>query len=70
MKINEIKDMGKEDLDRRLDELKKELMKVNAQRATKSSMKNPGQLKSIKKTIARLLTIKKQKTSEVIKKHG
>ncbi len=70
MKINEIKDMGKEDLDRRLDELKKELMKVNAQRATKSSMKNPGQLKSIKKTIARLLTIKKQKTSKVIKRHG
>jgi len=56
--IKEIKDMSKEDLDGRLSELKKELIKVNAQRSTKSSMKNPEQLKQIKKTIARILTVK------------
>ena len=69
-KINEIREMNKEDLDKRIDELKKELMKVNAQRATKSSMKNPEQIKAIKKTIARILTIKNQKINEVIEKHG
>jgi len=61
LKTKEIKDMGKEDLDERLRDLKKELIKVNAQRSTKSSMKNPEQLKQIKRAIARILTVKKNK---------
>ncbi len=68
LKIKEIKEMGKEELNSRLKELKKELIKVNAQRATKASMKNPEQLKEIKRTIARILTIKKKQ--EGIKKYG
>ena len=68
LKIKEIKEMSKEDLNNRLNELKKERIKINAQRATKANVKNPEQLKNIKKNIARILTVKKLK--EEIKKHG
>ena len=49
------------ELNSKLDELKKELMKLNAQKSTVSSLKNPGQVRQTKKNIARLLTLVKQK---------
>ena len=67
MKIKEIKTMSKEDLNSKLEELKKELMKTNAQIATGTTPKSPGKVKEIKKTIAKILMIQKQK-QEVKKK--
>ncbi len=61
LRIKEIREMSKEELNEKLNELRKELIKINAQRATKASMKNPEQLKQIKKTIARILTVQNQK---------
>jgi len=68
LKIKKIVNLSKGELNIKLNELKKELIKINAQRATKANVKNPEQLKNIKKTIARILTITKLK--EEIKKHG
>jgi len=65
MKIKEIKAMSKEDLNSKLEELKKELMKINAQIATGTTPKSPGNVKQIKKTIAKISMIQK---SEVKKK--
>ena len=45
-------------------ELRKELIKVNAQVSTGTVPENPGNVKNIKKTIARILTIKTQKKEE------
>lgn len=64
LKIKEIKSMGNEDLKNKLEELKKELMKNNAQIATGTTPKSPGQLKQIKKTIAKILTVLKNKESK------
>lgn len=65
MKINEIKILDDNSLNEKLSELKKELIKINAQIAIGTTPKNPGQVKNIKKTIARIMTVKK-KNPEVV----
>ena len=68
MKAKEIRSMSKEDLKVKLEELKKELMKVNTQISTGTTPKSPGQVKQVKKNIARILTITNEKNNEVDKK--
>lgn len=65
MKTKEIRSMSKEDLEVKLEELRKELIKVNAQISTGTTPKSPGQVKQIKKNIAKILTILKEKSKEV-----
>jgi len=57
MKTKELRALSKEDMKTRLDELRKELIKHNAQIATGTVPKSPGQVKQTKKTIAKILTI-------------
>ena len=56
MKSKDIKSMSKEKIESQLLELRRELIKLNTQVATGTTLKNPGQVKNIKKNIARLLT--------------
>ncbi|MBN2422513.1 50S ribosomal protein L29 [Candidatus Woesearchaeota archaeon] len=56
MKNKEIKSKSSEELELKLPELKKELIKLNAQVATGTTLKSPGQIKKIKKNIAKILT--------------
>ena len=67
MKNKELRAMGKEELQSKILELKKDLMKLNTQVSTGTNVKESGQIKKIKKTIARILTIIKSK--EVNTKH-
>jgi large subunit ribosomal protein L29 len=75
MKAKEIRGMDNNMLNEKVLELKKELIKVNAQVAIGTAIKNPRQVREIKKTLARILTIsnqkdlKKTKQSEADKKH-
>lgn len=59
IKKNELKQMSKEKIDSKIIELRKELMKSRAKSASKVAPENPGRIKEIKKTIARMLTMKK-----------
>jgi large subunit ribosomal protein L29 len=68
MKIKEIRSMSKEDLLVKMEELRKELVKINGQVSTGTTPKSPGQVKQIKKNIAKILTILKEKEPEVDKK--
>ena len=61
MKAKELKVMNELDLENKIIELKKELMKVNSQIATGTIPKSPGKIREMKRTIAKILTIKKQK---------
>ncbi len=61
MKKKEIQLMGIEEQELKLTELKKELMKSNAQIATGTAPKNSGQIRQIKKAIARILTNRREK---------
>ena len=67
MKAKEIRSMSKEDLNAKLEALRKEVMKINAQIATGTTPKSPGQAKQIKKNIARILTILNEKPKEVLR---
>ena len=60
MKSRDLKSMQKGELLGKLNELKKELIKHNAQIATGTTPKSPGQVKETKKTIAKILTILNQ----------
>jgi len=58
---NELTQMNEKALDDKLIELKKELIKINAQVAIGTVPENPGKIKEIKRTIARINTLKKLK---------
>lgn len=61
MKVKELKLMNDQDLENKLNELRKELMKINSQIAIGTLPKNPGKVKEFKRTIAKILTIRNQK---------
>ena len=63
MKAKELRVMNELDLENKSTELKKELMKINSQVATGTVPKNPSKIKEMKRTIAKILTIKKEKIS-------
>ncbi len=59
MKTKELKLMSEPELESKMAELKKELMKINSQIAIGTIPKNAGKVKVIKRTIARILTVKR-----------
>jgi len=61
MRAKEIRATDKNTLNEKIIELKKELVKINAQVATGTAIKNPGEIKKIKKMLARILTINNEK---------
>ncbi|MEI7542861.1 MAG: 50S ribosomal protein L29 [bacterium] len=60
MKAQEIRDLNVEEIDRKAKELKESLFKIRMKLSTKQ-VENTAQINVIKKDIARLLTIAKQK---------
>ena len=64
MKFKEIADMGVAELEAKLDEIQMELMKQNAQVATGTTPKSPGQLREMKKTIAKIVQVLNQKKKD------
>ncbi|MBI2657852.1 50S ribosomal protein L29 [Candidatus Woesearchaeota archaeon] len=61
MKQKELKAMNEQDLNSKVAELKKELMKTYSQIAIGTIPKSPGRVKEMKKTIAKIFTINNQK---------
>jgi large subunit ribosomal protein L29 len=57
MKQKELKSLSKDQLKKKKEELEFELIKLNSQVASGTTPKNPGQIKNIKKSIARINTI-------------
>lgn len=60
MKIQEIRKMKFEDLNKKFSELKLELSKELGSVKMGRAVKNPGKIKVIRKSIARISTIKKE----------
>lgn len=60
MKANEIRDKSQAELQKELGELKSELFKLRFQHAT-NQLENPMKLKDVKKSIARIKTIMRQR---------
>jgi large subunit ribosomal protein L29 len=53
----QIREMSPEERDRRLDEMKTELSKLRTMISAGGSVENPGRVKELRKTIARLKTV-------------
>jgi ribosomal protein L29 len=60
MKYKELKSMPKDEIEGKLKELQMDLIKANAQIATGTIPKNPGQVKQTKKTIAKIKQLLKE----------
>lgn len=67
IKKSEFKNLNETQLNERLIHLRKELVKLNAQRAIGTTLESPGKIKAIKRMIAKINTILNQgiKSKEV-----
>ncbi len=63
MKAAEIKELDVAELERRVGETRRELFNLRFQHAT-GQLENTGQLKEVRRNIARLLTVLNQKQQE------
>ena len=66
MNVKEIRDKSNDELLKTLDEFKKELFDLRSQRAT-GSIDNPMRIRELRKSIARILTVLKERESEEAK---
>jgi len=57
MKLRDLRKQNKEGLENRLDGARKELMNLRSQLSSGGSIDNPGEIKYLKKEIARIHTI-------------
>lgn len=63
MNIKEVKDKSNEELLKALDESKKELFDLRFEKAT-GTVDNPMRIRELKKTIARILTVLKEREAK------
>ena len=63
MKINKIREMSSPELEKELDELKSELFKLRFSLAT-NGLENPMRIKEVKKDIAKIKTILRERELE------
>ncbi|MBD3155056.1 MAG: 50S ribosomal protein L29 [Candidatus Aenigmarchaeota archaeon] len=61
MRIKELRELKPDDQEKRLKELKLELLKERGNIEMGGNVKNPGRIKTIRRDIARLLTLKKER---------
>ena len=67
LKNKEIKELKEKQLESKLKDLRKELVKIRSQIALGSVPENPGRTKEVRRTIARLLTFKKNQGRKITK---
>ena len=67
MKTKDLRKLKPEEQNKRLKELKTELIKLTGESATGTPPKSPGQLRQVKKTIAKIKTLQREKEIESLK---
>ncbi|WP_457554842.1 50S ribosomal protein L29 [Candidatus Pyrohabitans sp.] len=63
LRAGEIRDMGREELQEKLSELRMELLTERSKAAAVGVPENPGRMRELRRTIARILTVMKEKYS-------
>ncbi|GBE17725.1 MAG TPA: 50S ribosomal protein L29 [Euryarchaeota archaeon] len=61
LRKDEIRDMDVSEIDTKIEELRQELLKINTTIASGGTPDNPGKIKAIRRTIARMKTIRAEK---------
>jgi large subunit ribosomal protein L29 len=64
LRAKEIRGMSDKDLTKQLKDLRSDLLRQNAISATGGAPENPGRIRELRRTIARILTIKQEKQKE------
>ncbi|WP_424359678.1 50S ribosomal protein L29 [Methanocella sp. MCL-LM] len=64
LRAKDIRGMSDKDLDKQLKDLRNDLLKQHAISATGGAPENPGRIRELRRTIARILTIRKEKKEE------
>jgi large subunit ribosomal protein L29 len=65
LKAKDIRTMKNADLEKQLKDLRNDLLKQRAITATGGAPESPGRIRELRRTIARILTIQKEKAKEV-----
>jgi large subunit ribosomal protein L29 len=60
LRMSQIREMPREEQERRLEEFRTELSKVKTMIKAGGSIENPGRVKALKKTIAKVLTVMRE----------
>ena len=68
IKNKELRKMSTQELSNKLLEIKKNLIKINSQIAAGTIPENPGNVRNVKKTVARIITIMTETKKEAPKK--
>ena len=68
LRVKEIRKLEEKELDKRLEELKLELSKEKANINIGAPVASPGRVREIKRTVARILTIKSDRIKNQINK--
>ena len=68
MNNKEILGMDTEEIIIKINEMRTELVKLNAQVATGTNPKNPGQIKQIRKSVAQMKTVMQQRRAKAKQK--
>ena len=63
LKTSEIREMSKEEVQEKLNDLKKEIVEEKGQIETGGFADNPGRIKEMRKTIARIKTVLNEKAN-------
>jgi large subunit ribosomal protein L29 len=65
LRIKDVRRMSDEDLNRKLNELRLELLKEMGSVRMGRAVKNPGRIRELRRAIARILTVKRERTQMV-----
>jgi large subunit ribosomal protein L29 len=65
LKAKDIRTMKDADLDKQLKDLRNDLLKQRAITATGGAPESPGRIRELRRTIARILTIRKEQAKEM-----
>ena len=65
LKAKDIRTMKDADLEKQLKDLRNDLLKQRAITATGGAPESPGRIRELRRTIARILTIQREKAQEV-----
>ena len=64
LKTKDIRKMKETDMEKQLKDLRNDLLKQRAITATGGAPESPGRIRELRRTIARILTIQKEKAKE------
>ena len=60
LRIREIRDMPSEERKKRLDEIRTELVRLKTTVSSGGTIENPGRIRELRRTVARILTIERE----------